>query len=251
MAIEINCPSCQTRMRVADTAAGKKARCPQCQAICEIPAASASEPAPLPQQADSPLADIPLTPLTPLSSAAPSSPFGPLGNSGPASKPEPDLKPNPFGDSIPLGGGGQTAPNPYASPNFDGGSMNLPLTTDEVRMRLLGPAIGIVIGSLFCLGYVALSVLGSFFVQRPPQMNDAEQIGYYVGLIGVQVVMAVPSLCMLAGSIALFTAKRPWLAWVGVIAAVLPCNPCCFISIGFGIWGIVMLCDPRVSQAMQ
>ena len=35
------------------------------------------------------------------------------------------------------------------------------------------------------------------------------------------------------------------------VAPAMPCNPCCFIGIGFGIWGIVVLCDPRVTQAMQ
>jgi hypothetical protein len=241
MAIELNCPSCQTRMRVADTAAGKKARCPQCQAICEIPPAEPSEPAPL-----SPLSESPLSPLAPLSSSFPSSPFDPPAKS------EPETKPNPFSDaSSPFGGTGQTALNPYASPAYDGGLSNTPLTTEQLRMKLLGPAIGIVIGAVFCLGYAAFTsvVFVLSHIDGPAPADDAlaHSIGVFLGLTAV----FLPSIGMLAGSMALFLGKPKWLAWVAVICAVLPCNPCCVINLGFGIWGIVVLCDPRVSQAMQ
>lgn len=241
MAIELNCPSCQTRMRVADTAAGKKARCPQCQAICEIPPAEPSEPAPL-----SPLAESPLSPLAPLSSSFPSSPFDPPVKS------EPEAKPNPFSEAgVTNGGSGAPGPlNPYASPSYAGAVNQGPFSREDARSRLLGPAIGIVAGALFCFVYAALATLRVFIMppRIPPELGPAF---YYLVAIGTIVVMALPSLCMFAGSHALFTATRPWLAWVAVIAAVMPCNPCCFISIGFGIWGIVVLSDQRVTQAMQ
>ena len=39
MPIEISCTSCSKRLRVPDTAAGKRVKCPQCQTILSVPAA--------------------------------------------------------------------------------------------------------------------------------------------------------------------------------------------------------------------
>lgn len=240
MAIELNCPSCHTRMRVDDTAASKKARCPQCQAICEIPSLAASLLAPL-----SPLPESPLSPLTPLGHSIPSSPLDPPARS------DLEPKPNPFSETNSYGGAVQTPLNPYASPVHHGPSINVPLTSDQLRMKLLGPAIGIVVGGLFCLGYATFNafLLATGAIQMPPEA--ANDPGYSIGWYFGATVIFLPSLAMLVASIALFLGKPRWLAWVSVISAVLPCNPCCFISLGFGVWGIVMLCDPRVSRAMQ
>jgi predicted Zn finger-like uncharacterized protein len=239
MAIELNCPSCQTRMRVADSAAGKKARCPQCQAICEIPPPEPSGSTPL----SSPL-EAPLSPLTPLSSSLPSSPFDP------PAKPEPESRPNPFSDASPFGGAGQAPLNPYASPAYGGGLANVPLTTEQVRLKLLGPAIGIVVGAIFCLAYAVFNAV-VLVVGRVNLPNANDDMSYYLGMFFGATMIFLPSVGMLVGSIALFRGQPKWLAWVAVISSVLPCNPCCFINLGFGIWGIVVLCDPRVSQAMQ
>src|SRR5436190_12608163 len=43
--IEFNCTSCQRTLKVAASAAGKRAACPQCGAIVQVPAASAPSPA--------------------------------------------------------------------------------------------------------------------------------------------------------------------------------------------------------------
>jgi hypothetical protein len=226
MTIELNCPSSQTRIRVPESAAGKKARCPKCQAICEIPPAS-----------------DPLSSLPPLNSPRPSTSVDSPTKSEPPS--------NPFSDSGSTVGSGAPGPlNPYASPAHVGLSNQNQFTRDEVRAKLLGPAIGIAVGALFCLAYASLATLRVFLMppRIPPELGEA---GYYLVALGTIAAMSLPSLCMFAGSFALFTGTRPGLAWVGVIAAVLPCNPCCFINIGFGIWGIVVLSDPRVTQAMQ
>jgi hypothetical protein len=63
--------------------------------------------------------------------------------------------------------------------------------------------------------------------------------------------MALPSLGMLVGVVSLFRGKGLPMAWTSVVCAILPCNPCFLISLGFGIWGIVVLCDSRVTRAMQ
>lgn len=45
MPIEISCTSCNKRLRVPDTAAGKRVKCPQCQTILSVPAAETPAPA--------------------------------------------------------------------------------------------------------------------------------------------------------------------------------------------------------------
>lgn len=243
MAIEFTCPTCQTQIRVDQAAAGKMARCPKCQGICRVPETSNPPPQP----------PAPFQPLTPLGNSGDlfggtgatkqPSPFEPSGS--------PPAKVNPFGDVSQPSGGGPL--NPYASPAYASSPADHgPLTTDEVRMKLLGPAIGIVIGAILCLSYVGLTLIGlSVNRNQPIPVDEAGRIGYYIGMVGAIVAMTLPSLAMLIGSVAMFRGKGVPLAWTGAIAAVMPCNPCCLISLGFGIWGIVVLCDPRVSQAMR
>ncbi len=58
--IEFSCPSCHTQYRVADEAAGKKARCKQCAAVIDIPmpAPTAVPPAPAARPALSASGDV-------------------------------------------------------------------------------------------------------------------------------------------------------------------------------------------------
>ncbi len=251
MSIEFACPTCQTLIRVDQAAAGKMARCPKCQGICQVPTSSAPPP-----QAPSPLS-VPLQPLAPLASndlfggaAKQPSPFDPLPSKTNATGSPPST--NPFGD-VGQTGGSNAPLNPYASPAYANSPQDQgPLTADDVRMKLLGPAIGIVIGAILCLGYVGLTLIGlSVNPNQPIPQDDAGRIGYYVGMVGAIIAMTLPSLAMLVGSVSMFRGKGATMAWVGAIAAVLPCNPCCLINLGFGIWGIVVLCDPRVTHAMR
>ena len=227
------------------------ARCPKCQGVCRVPDASIA-PAPPPQTGGPTLQ--PLTPLgnDPFSTNSPNapSPFDPLPGNSAATAP----KANPFGEFGTPAGGSAGPINPYASPSYASSSADQgPLTAEDVRMKLLGPAIGIVIGAILCLSYVGLTLLGLAVNPNQPGIpaDEAGRIGYYIGMIGAIVAMTLPSLGMLGGAAAMFRGKGLTLAWIGAVSAVLPCNPCCLISLGFGIWGIVMLCDPRVSQAMQ
>lgn len=221
MPIEFACPNCQTQIRVDQAAAGKMARCPKCQGICRVPDSS--------------------TP--PISSLG--SPFDPLPSNSPSNSPAP--KANPFSDANQAASSGGPL-NPYASPTYVSSPLEQgPLTDAEVRIKLLGPAIGLVIGGFLSLGYVGLTVLG--LSVNPNQGIPADDRLVFVILL--MVAMTLPSLAMLAGSVAMFRGKGVLLAWTGAIGALIPCNPCCLISLGFGIWGIVMLCDPRVTQAMR
>lgn len=45
MPIEVYCDSCQKKLRVPDTAAGKRIKCPKCQGVLSVPAAESPAPA--------------------------------------------------------------------------------------------------------------------------------------------------------------------------------------------------------------
>jgi hypothetical protein len=247
MSIEFTCPTCQTQIRVDQAAAGKMARCPKCQGICRVPDGST----PPQGQAPVPTTAAPFAPLTPLGSndlfggtgaLKQPSPFAPLPSNSPGAASSPPSK-NPFGD-VGQGSGGGDPLNPYASPAYVSSPQDLgPLSPEDVRMKLLGPAIGIVIGAILCLGYIGLTIIGML-------INEEDRIPVVSIVIGIGIA-TLPSLAMLVGSVAMFRGKGPTLAWTAAIAAVMPCNPCCLISLGFGIWGIVVLCDPRVTHAMR
>ena len=61
----------------------------------------------------------------------------------------------------------------------------------------------------------------------------------------------LPSLISLLAPWAMFRGSGLATAWVGTIAGFLPCGPCFLISIGFSIWSVVLLIDPRVQKGMQ
>src|SRR5262245_29926852 len=42
MPVDVTCSSCQRKMRVPDTAAGKRIKCPKCQGVIDVPGTSTS-----------------------------------------------------------------------------------------------------------------------------------------------------------------------------------------------------------------
>lgn len=250
MAIEFDCPSCRTRIRVDESAAGKQARCPQCQQISPVPRNSLLPPpgglgAPLsPLPSNQPSAD----PFTP-QSAPQYAPKPPGQAYAPPQKP---VSANPFGDQLAPSG----APlNPYQSPSAYASAEQLPITPEELKQKLFGPAVGIVLGALINIGIIAVfSVmiwLDKNFHEDIKGVNDAETIGAYIAFGFFIVVALLPSLAALLAPWAMFRGRGLVAAWLGSIAAVLPCNPCFFVTAGFAIWGMVLLSDPRINKGMQ
>lgn len=155
-------------------------------------------------------------------------------------------KPNPFSDA---------AANPYLSPTFEAYSGPLvPLTREQVRIRLLGPAIGLGISAAFWLMYVALVGVVSFIDSTRisgarPDMDLAQIVGTIVGMLLGLVLFSVPAVLMLVGAVQMLRVRSYRWCWVSVITGVLPCTFCLPLSLPFGIWGMVMLYDARVKLA--
>lgn len=145
--------------------------------------------------------------------------------------------------------------NPYASPTGYGVYGVQPLTSAEIRGKLLGPAIGMAIGAALSIGMVAFFVAA--IIASPDFQRDAQNpnAGDFIAACVVLFVMAAfgsfPSLLSLIGAYAMFRGKGKLAAWVGAIASLVPCNPCFIVGAGFAIWGMVALSDPRISTGMK
>lgn len=234
MSIEFDCPNCSRRIRTVDEAAGKQARCPQCQQICSVPI-----PAPIQFPGD------------------PFSPQSPQHFSGPyvAPYPNPNL---PAPQNANLFDESHTPPrelvNPYLVPPPINALDLTPFTPSEVRQRLLGPAIGMTVGAAMCLGLIAFFVvnfsLNDHVAENVRREEDRNPVtGYIISTMFVAGT-TIPSLLSLLGAWAMFRGRGLTYAWVGAMVALIPCNPCFFISAMFSIWAMIVLSDPRVHKAM-
>jgi hypothetical protein len=70
-------------------------------------------------------------------------------------------------------------------------------------------------------------------------------------MYSVMIVMTVVPLVVAAGTTSMFRGRGRLLAMIGAIASVLPCNPCCFVGLPFGIWALMVLNQPEVKDAMR
>lgn len=153
--------------------------------------------------------------------------------------------PNPFGDY---------PPNPYAAPSFVASDNGPPVSfsRDEARLRLLGPAIGLAIFSLLWLGYwVFVLIVMAVDGDLTPEAGDpAEFVGTLIGMALALGLFTLPGLVSLFGAVQMFRVKMYGACWAACICGVLPCT-CVFLAIPFGIWGMVVLSNPRVKLAFR
>ena len=77
-----------------------------------------------------------------------------------------------------------------------------------------------------------------------PEDEEAETIvAIVVGALGL-----LQSLMMLLGAVALRRRRRVALAMTGAVLALIP-NLCCFVTVPFGVWAVVLLGRPDVRAA--
>lgn len=119
---------------------------------------------------------------------------------------------------------------------------------------LFGPAVGIAIGALLCIGVtVAFAILIALTPEfQKDAKNDPDAFVMSCIVLSVMAMGSIlPSLISLFGAYCMFRGKGLIGAWIGAIAGVMPCSFCFFVTAGFAIWGMVILSDPRVSTGMK
>ncbi|WP_145094396.1 hypothetical protein [Anatilimnocola aggregata] len=165
----------------------------------------------------------------------------------------PPVSANPFGD-LPAGSAAPSnIQNPYASPTGYV-AQQAQLSTDEVRSKLLGPAIGISLSAVLSLGFTLLMTImlaaDESFRDEFQGENAAETAGAYFAAIMMFAFAVLPPLVSLVGAYAMFRGRGLVAAWIGAFATLIPCTPCFFIGAIFAVWGMIALADSRVSKGM-
>jgi len=126
--------------------------------------------------------------------------------------------------------------------------------TDNVAAGrgLAGPAIGILICSLLGLPYCGASAVWAFVSGSDDArlLFDAPGI-FYVLVVAVLALWVIVYAAMLYGSIQMLRRKsRAW-AKAASILALLPCNFLVILSVGFGIWGLLVLRQEKVKAVFD
>lgn len=122
--------------------------------------------------------------------------------------------------------------------------------------KLRAPAIGLIIaGSLNGITGL-LALLGGLFRlsgvggKETLPTEQAEKMGFMVGTVGTY-IFALLSLMLapviIYGAVQMMQGRKPGLAKISSIMAMLPVTACCFlIGIPIGIWCLIVLAKPEV-----
>jgi hypothetical protein len=196
----------------------------------------------------------------------PNNPLGPA-TSDPLGRPPGTKSPNLFAEApanpygpAPGNPYGPAPVNPYAPPNpmanygHFGQPQRMPI--DTARAWLLGPAIGMIVGSALGLIFMAFATIGlaadpnGVFDQAP--QDPAESAGFYGFLFAYFIGGFLTRLIQIIGAIAMLRVRGYSLAMAGAICAVIPCDVyCCILCLPFGIWGLISLNNAQVKSAFQ
>ena len=142
----------------------------------------------------------------------------------------------------------ESPPNPYAYSSPPGGGFGLPpMEKEYARGRLKIPAIVLIV--LAALTAILRVVAVVIALQRAgnngaPPMVLPEMVGHGIGLL--------LTIAVLVGCFKMLKVESYSGAMTAAIISVIPvCSPCLVLGIPFGIWAIIVLCDPRVKAAFK
>lgn len=120
-------------------------------------------------------------------------------------------------------------------------------SSDYARGRLLPPALFLIVFSLICvlLLLIGLALDVWLILNNPRGERILGRVVWTFLMLAANVVIAV-------GAWAMIRLQSRGLALTACILAVIPClGPCFILGIPFGIWGMVVLNDPRVRRAFD
>jgi hypothetical protein len=262
MPIQTSCPSCFRPLRVPDELIGQSVRCPGCATEwiakpAESPPAETKPPDSPPPQAEeilteayretAPAGETPAPPSegirgVPAESTLPPPP------PAPAPSPQDEFEDDDDDDDR----------------YFDRleGRRRKGLQRDYARQaksRLMGPGIGLIIAAgghllsaLYGMANGLMSMALMMSMPRPAGPGPGAAPMYIAGGVyglGGLALLIVGGIT-LYGGIEMLRVRKYTLTMTACILALIPCN-CCFglTGIPFGIWGLVVLLDPKIKAA--
>lgn len=221
MPIEFACTGCRKRLRVADSAAGKKARCPDCGEISDVPLSG----------------DSPFAGASPF--ASPSGAEGVWTTSN-------------WSDATPTSSREATSDNPFSSPTSDYDRLRS-LSMEEIRGRVAGPAICLMVtaGITATVYFVSLCffAVAALFGQVWVGGGLEDIVGTILGL-GTMGIPLGRAILIFYGAWQMKQLRNYPLAMTAAILAVVPfCS--CIIDLPFGIWALALLANAQVKAGFQ
>jgi hypothetical protein len=124
------------------------------------------------------------------------------------------------------------------------------------RQRLSGPATAIMVAVgigmalnviLMCLGGALMAGGGPGGGRGP---RDEEMIGGAVGVV-LRLMILAYQIVVFYGAQQMKDARSYGWSLTACIMSLFPCTHCCILTLPFGIWGLVVLNEPGVQQALR
>ncbi|MFI4874497.1 MAG: MJ0042-type zinc finger domain-containing protein [Blastopirellula sp. JB062] len=219
MPILFSCTTCGAKFRVSDTMAGKKVRCPKCQSVEQVPVD------------DEPVGD---------SIQGKEDDFWnqTAGTASSSSSKLDGLLQGDFSDLSASSGSVARRPDEPRS-----------ITSREARDRVFLPGTVLLVFSVLVTVLNAVGIVITILrimIAPPPGMNG--------NMMLTMIVVAAATILLTTSTLKGVNSFRNvdeigW-AWTGLILAMTPLGTafCCVITLPFAIWGIVLLCDRRISE---
>jgi hypothetical protein len=130
---------------------------------------------------------------------------------------------------------------------------------EQAKSKVMGPAIGLMVtaginflSALLNIGYgvfqvVMMSSMPARPGAAPPPTGVMAIAGGMYGLFAL--FYLIMGGVMLYGALEMKRLRRYTLSMAACILAIIPCQGCCYITgIPFGVWGLVVLLDPKVKS---
>lgn len=226
MQIEFTCPNCRKLLRVAESAAGKKARCPDCSTVSEVPRAGTSP--------------------------SPASNFPGIGAPEPAVKNDASWSTGNW--SSEAGSAGEDpAANPFSAPVISYNAAP-PLSLPEIQAKLAGPAICLMvtagITATFVGFYLLIMIVGlTAGAVGGNAEGPAELIIGGLLVIAYLMIPLVRAGLIIYGAVQMKKMQRYPFALTAAILAVIPVCGC--LDLPFGIWALVVLLNDQVKRGFD
>jgi hypothetical protein len=232
MPIEFRCTRCAKLLRVPDGTAGRQVTCPVCGAVVAIPSPEfgLSGPPPAPPAGGERAEGVPA--------------FGPAPGAAPGNAENPYQSPGQYTSGQPMMGQppwpGYSAPYEYAASRVSGPATWLIVTGAlGIPVKVLG-----ILGNLMSFGLVGLGPRGG---PDTPFLMLSGGMGLLMNGIGL-----VLSIVVILGALKMKNLEHYGLAMAAAVIAMIPMiSPCCLLGLPFGIWAIVVLCEPPVKAAFR
>lgn len=235
----VSCPSCKTTLQLPPSAAGKQVRCPKCQHIFKVPAESSEPIYNVPAPPPAVPAPIPAPP--PARTDDPWDDDDRRGDRRGDRRDERRRRDRDDDDDDPP----RRRRRDYEDDDDDyGGSATRRIRRREhAKNALMGPSIGMMVAGFIGLICPLCGMVNAFDNNRG--RPDPE---FFVGLLVGVAMLYIWPIALLIGANAMRTASGKGLIIFGCVVAFLPCSPMWLLSMPMGIWALVVLNSPEVSE---